>query len=77
DLILTGMLPEYLPADGERGRAAHATALGFAVRAAGWAQASGEIPAVSRIAGRGGGSAYVSAARELDVLLRGALISAG
>ena len=67
--LLTGFLPEYLPEAGGRANSGHTRALEFAERAARWAGARGEIPAVATVAARKGTSGYIRAARTLHTLL--------
>ncbi|WP_219517600.1 hypothetical protein [Nonomuraea ceibae] len=67
--VLTGFLPVYLPGSGERAHSGHTQMLTFAVRAAGWARAGGELPCVARIAARKATSGFVREARRLHALL--------
>ncbi|GAA2808606.1 hypothetical protein GCM10020219_095550 [Nonomuraea dietziae] len=67
--LVAGMLPVLLPGTDERAHAGHTQVLGFAVRAAGWAKASGPIPAVAEVAARTGSSGFVRTARRLHELL--------
>ncbi|MEV4219383.1 hypothetical protein [Nonomuraea sp. NPDC049725] len=67
--VLTGFLPVYLPGPGERAHSGHTQMLTFAVRAAGWARAGGELPCVARIAARKATSGFVREARRLHALL--------
>ncbi|MGW0482121.1 hypothetical protein [Nonomuraea sp. NPDC003214] len=67
--VLTGFLPVYLPGPGERAHSGHTQMLTFAVRAAGWARAEGELPCVARIAARKATSGFVREARRLHALL--------
>ncbi|MFI7148518.1 DUF6493 family protein [Nonomuraea sp. NPDC050022] len=67
--VVAGFLEVYLPGPGERARTAHTQALGFAVRAASWAGARGELPCVAEIARRKGSSGFVREARRLHTRL--------
>ncbi len=67
--MVAGFLAVYLPGPGEHPRTAHTQALGFAVRAAAWAGARGELPCVAEIARRRGSSGFVREARRLHARL--------
>ncbi|MEV0352462.1 DUF6493 family protein [Nonomuraea sp. NPDC050680] len=67
--VVAGFLEVYLPGPGERPRTAHTQALGFAVRAASWAGARGELPCVAEIARRKGSSGFAREARRLHARL--------
>lgn len=67
--VVAGFLAAYLPGPGERPHTAHTQALGFAVRAASWAGARGELPCVAEIARRKGSSGFVREARRLHARL--------
>lgn len=57
--ILKSMLPVLLPGQGERPTIAHVETVALAADVATWADAHGEIPAVSAHAARGGRSRFV------------------
>ncbi|MFF0770464.1 hypothetical protein ACFYUK_16390 [Nonomuraea wenchangensis] len=63
--IMSGLLPIYLPEQGERATTAHTRMLELAADVAGWAGARGVIPEVAAIAARTGSSGLVRAARRL------------
>ncbi|MFI7446701.1 hypothetical protein ACIBQX_04310 [Nonomuraea sp. NPDC049714] len=67
--IMTGLLPAYLPGPGERAHAGHTQVLALAARIAHRTGAGGELPCVAEIAGRGGESGFVRAARHLRAAL--------
>ena len=67
--VVAGFLVVYLPGPGERPNTAHTQALGFAVRAASWAGARGELACVAEIARRKGSSGFVREARRLHTRL--------
>ncbi|NRQ34999.1 hypothetical protein HII36_24710 [Nonomuraea sp. NN258] len=67
--IVAGLIEEYLPGPGERVNTAHVRLVSFAVDAAGWAGARGELPRVAELAGRTRTSHLVRQARRLHAQL--------
>ncbi|WP_020546863.1 DUF6493 family protein [Nonomuraea coxensis] len=67
--VVTGLLETFLPGPEERPAARHAQVLGFALRAARWAEARGPVPCVAEAAARRASNNFVREARRLHTYL--------
>ncbi|SDK61024.1 DUF6493 family protein [Nonomuraea jiangxiensis] len=67
--VVTGLLPAYLPGPGEKATGVHTRLMRFAVEAAEWADARGELAVVAELAGRSRTTELVRQARRLHAIL--------